>query len=84
MTTYVLLTDSDDGTALVACPDEAAAEKVAAAAVFTDGDVSAWLLPTLALSDWEKVATRLRKGDSTYDLHERANDGKLTYTPRES
>lgn len=73
---YVLLTDSDDGTALVACPDEAAADQVAAAAVYSGGDVSAWLVPTMAIPEWGKVAELLREDRPTNDLHEH---DELTY-----
>lgn len=67
---YVLLTDSDNGCALVQCTDETEANAVAAAAVFSDGGVSAWLVPTMALPDSEALRDALREGYSTYDLHE--------------
>jgi hypothetical protein len=44
-TVDVLLTDRDNSTYLVRCPDIDTAERVAAAAVFSDGGVSAWLVP---------------------------------------
>jgi hypothetical protein len=66
---YVLLTDNDDGTALIACPDQAAAEQVASAAVFNDGGVSAWRVPRHALTDWRRVRTALNEGgDCEYVL----------------
>lgn len=70
MPEYVLLTDSDDGTALVACPDPQAAETVAAAAVYSDGGVSAWRVPPRAYAKHRKAAKILRKGGDTNDLHE--------------
>ncbi len=79
MTEYVLLTDDDDGTALIACPDEDTAEKVGAAAVFNDGDVSAWRVPTHAITDWEKVRRILRQHGNCSEVL----DADLPSAPRE-
>ncbi len=75
---YVLLIDSDDSTALIGCPDAATAERVASAAVFNDGDVSAWLVPGTAIVDVDKVVQILKNaGDCEAIL-----DADLRKAPR--
>lgn len=68
MTTFVLLTDNDNCTLLVACEDVDEARKIGSAAVFSDGDTSAWLIPAHATADAAWVASRLRAGESAGDL----------------
>lgn len=68
MTAFVLLIDQDDGTALVACPDEETADQVGAAAIWSSGGVSAYRVPTWALADTEAVVERLRDGRDTSEL----------------
>ena len=46
---FVLLTDDDDRTRLVACRDKAEAEAVASKAVWGTDSVSAWLIPKRAV-----------------------------------
>lgn len=76
---YVLLTD-DDGGILVACPDEAAAESLGAAAIFNDGGVSAWLVPARAIGwDYERVKEILAAGGSLADVE----DANLEMVPRQ-
>lgn len=74
---YVLLTDDDNATALVECEDQAQAEATAAAAVFSDGDVSAWLVPGRAFTDAELVADLLRESNNCSALHEAYDNGNL-------
>lgn len=43
------------------------AERLASAAVFSDGDVSAWRVPKYAMTDWRRVITALNEsGDCGY------------------
>lgn len=68
MTTYVMLIDENDGTALIACPDGEAASSVAAAATFSDSDVSAYRVPTRAYIAHEAVKKILRGGGKCADI----------------
>lgn len=70
MTEYVLLNDNDNGAALVQCATMADAEAVGAAAIFSDGGVSAWLVPKRAIEDSEALRERLRDGETTHEIHE--------------
>lgn len=70
MTTYVLLTDDNNATFLVAASTEDNAEQVAAAAVFSDGGVSAWRVPTMALRDNDNLRDLLRQGYNLNYLHD--------------
>lgn len=60
--TFVLLTDNDNDTALIACRGKEIAESVARAAVFNDGGVSAWLVPNTALVQPSVVQDALEGG----------------------
>lgn len=64
---YVLLTD-DEGCTLVACPDQDTAESVGHHAVFSDGGVSAWLVPTDAVTDFERVKEILNNGGGLSEI----------------
>jgi len=70
MSEYVLLTDNDNGAALIQCDTMRDAEVVGRAAIFADGGVSAWLLPKRAITGSENVRSGLREGWTTHDLHE--------------
>jgi hypothetical protein len=59
---YVLLTDTNSGTLLVACPNQETASEVGSAAVWSDGGVSAWLVPDLATTQINEVIAGLREG----------------------
>ncbi len=74
---YVLLTDDDDGTMLVACEDREQAEATAVAGVFSDGGVSAWLIPATALTQPEAVQNILRDGGNCHDLFEAVDNSRL-------
>jgi hypothetical protein len=65
---YVLLTDTNDGSALIACPTPEAADSVGAAAILNDGGVSAWLVPESAVIDHEKVTEILKQGGRIGDI----------------
>lgn len=65
---YLLLTDKDNGTALVACRDSSEADRLAAAAVFSDGGVSAWIVPDLAIVATDDLYDQLRDGHDTSSL----------------
>lgn len=69
---YVLLTDDDDGTAMIACPDETAATELGWAAVINDGGVSAWRVPDRAITGHERVTEILRDGGSCTDILDEA------------
>lgn len=86
---FLLLTDDDDGTLLIACEDREQAERLASAAVFSDGGVSAWLVPARTLEvgngvDEDYLIQHLQDGWSTYDLHERLEEDLVPvfYHPR--
>lgn len=67
MKRLVLLTDTDDSTMLVECPDHATAEKVGRAAIYSDGGVSAWIIPVTPYVDGSHIGTliqALRSGSS--------------------
>ena len=68
---YVLLTDNDNATAMIGCPDAETADTVAAAAVFSDGGVSAWLVPDGCFTSTQEIITMLRDGADCDDLHNR-------------
>jgi hypothetical protein len=68
VTVYVLLTDNDDGYALVACPSGADATSLASTAIFNDGDVLAWRVPDSAITDWERVREILRDGGGINEI----------------
>lgn len=73
---FVLLTDSDNATMLIACPDDATAQEVAGAAVFSDGGVSAWLVPERAVyvgASWYSIVDKLREGWDITNLHDFVN-----------
>lgn len=70
MSAYVLLTDNNNATFLVACPDGEGAERVGIAAIFNDGGVSAWRLPDWAVTDHEAVRQILNRGEGIAELFE--------------
>jgi hypothetical protein len=70
---YVLLTDNDNGTALIACEDHEMAHQIGSAAIYSDGGVSAWLVPDQAIPASDDIIKQLRDGEDTADLHEAAN-----------
>lgn len=75
MTTHVMLTDDDDdNTIVVRCADQQAAEVLGRSAVLSDGDVSAWLLPTMAINDSDDLRAYLRAGGDVYTLHQLGED----------
>lgn len=65
----VLLTDDDDSTLLVQCPDEGTAQRVGGAAIFNDGGVSAWRVPTHAHTDLDLIIARLKESDNLREVH---------------
>lgn len=65
---YVLLTDSNDGTAMIACRDDDKARAVGWAAVSGSGGVSAWVVPDHAITDVEAVIKELQDGGRCSDL----------------
>lgn len=69
MTEFVLLTDNNDGTALIACPD-GTGDTVAGAAVFNGGGVSAWLILDAAITEPDEVIQILEGGGDCGDLAE--------------
>lgn len=71
---YVLLTDSDDTTVLVACADQNTADEVGSSAIFADGDVSAYIVPDWALTNTNEVIDRLRKSQNCTDLADLEGD----------
>ena len=75
---YVLLTDDDNGTILVSCQDTAQAEALARAAVFSDGGVSAWYLPSLVVRHADWMLVELQESANTSHLHD--HEGR-TYRP---
>jgi hypothetical protein len=70
---FVLLADEHDGTAVVACPNEVSAESVAAAAAYSDGEVSAWLVPASAITDTDAAIRILRGGGGIDELEDLAD-----------
>jgi hypothetical protein len=69
-TVPVLLTDSDDNTIVILAANMAEAERVGGAAVYHDGGVSAWVIPSHGFRRTAKVVKVLRRGGSVSDLHE--------------
>lgn len=73
MSVFVLLTDNDDGCMLVACPDSQSAEALGSAAIWSDGDVSAWRIPTRAVTldgEHDAILDQLREGSGLHELGE--------------
>lgn len=64
----VLLTDDQDSTLLVHCPDAESANHLASAAVFNDGGVSAWLVPTTSRPVTPEIIDGLQRGDNIASL----------------
>jgi len=66
----LLLTDDDNATLLVRCLDQAGADHVGRAAIYSDGGVSAWVVPTHAFTDAAVIAGRLHEGGDLSDVHD--------------
>lgn len=65
---YVLLTDSDNGCALISCRDDSEAERIGAAAVWASAGMSAWLVPDLAIVASDELYDQLVAGHDTSAL----------------
>ena len=65
---YLLLTDNEDGRLLVACADYEEMEKVGAAAVWSDGGVSAWPLPEKAIVADAALIEQLEEGQELHEI----------------
>lgn len=79
---YVHLIDVDDATIVVRCADEAAAERLAASATMSDGEVSAYIVPTEAISDSGALRAYLRAGGDVKGLNDAEfSRGDVPYPP---
>lgn len=72
----ILLTDDNDGTALIACESAELAEEIGAAAIWSDGGVSAWQVPEVALVGSQDIVETLRGGGSCADLAQFVNPAR--------
>lgn len=55
MSRLILLVGNDDSTMLIECPDLGTAEKVGRAAIYAEGGVSAYLIPTAPYTDMPSI-----------------------------
>lgn len=80
MSENVVLVD-EYNVVVVQCPDEESAERLAGAATFSDGGVSAYLLPRAAFPDETILAELLREGAGVPSLLEYLEESEARVVP---
>jgi hypothetical protein len=67
---FVLLTDNNGGSLLVACESTVEAEQVGQSAIWSGGGVSAWLVPAEAVKFSDDLVRQLSEDCSLYEIHD--------------